>query len=403
MIRVSDSGYSPTGTALANIVAANPGALWLVGNEPDCIYQDNTLPQNYAQIYHDAYYFIKGLDPTARVAAGGIVQPTPLRIQYLEIVLDTYMSLYSETLPTDAWHIHTFILREVSCAVFPDSCWGCEIPPGITADHGMLYTLGDTDRLDIFQERIVQFRQWMRDRGYQKTPLIITEYGSLLPYYDPESLYYDLNGNPFDEARAKDFLYGTFDFMLTADDLGTGHPADENRLVQRWLWYSLDDTSSYGGALFEPVTLQPLQLGNDFEAYAGAVSPTADLFAVEIEQVGPIPFSPTDTVTITLRAQVSNVGNIAITHPITIRLEDSARVPIASDRAITGGLTGCAATGEVTVTWPNLPPGAHTVYAVVDPEGTVSESNEDNNEVEGTILVAAARIFLPLTLRAVGN
>ena len=158
MLHVRGSTYSPSGPTLAARIAANPGSLWLIGNDPDCIYQDNVLPQDYAQAYHDAYAFIKANDPTARVSAGGIVQPTPLRMQYLDIVLDTYGSLYGEPLPTDAWNMHTYILREASCAVYPDSCWGAEIPPGIGAESGMLYTLDDTDGLDIFQQRIAQFR-----------------------------------------------------------------------------------------------------------------------------------------------------------------------------------------------------------------------------------------------------
>ncbi|MCK4451870.1 MAG: hypothetical protein KAX26_14900, partial [Anaerolineae bacterium] len=333
MLRVSGSGYSPSGAILAGRIAANPGALWIIGNEPDCIYQDNVLPQEYAQAYHDAYSFIKMHDPAAHVTVGGIVQPTPLRMEYLDIVLNTYTALYGEPLPTDAWNIHTFILREASCTAYPDSCWGAGIPPGIAADHGILYALDDIDRLDIFQDRIVQFRQWMRDRGYRDTPLIITEYGTLLPYYDPGSLYYDSGGDPFNEARARDFMYGTFDFLLTASDPNLGYAADENRLVQRWLWYSLDD-ASYGGALFDPLTLDPMQLGTDFGAYTASISPTVDLFAVDVGQMEPVPYSPTSTVTVTLRARISNIGNVAITQPVSIRFLDGDEHQIGSDWVI---------------------------------------------------------------------
>lgn len=398
MLRVSGSGYSPSGATLADRIAANPGALWIVGNEPDCIYQDNTLPQEYAQAYHDAYSFIKVHDPTAHVSAGGIVQPTPLRMEYLDIVLDTYTSLYGEPLPTDAWNIHTFILREASCAVYPGDCWGAEIPPGITADHGVLYTLDDIDRLDIFQERIVQFRQWMQDRGYRDTPLIISEYGTVLPYYDPGSLYYDSRGEPFTEARARDFMYGTFDFMLSASDQNLGYAADENRLVQRWLWYSLDDTS-YGGALFDPLTLDPMQLGTDLGAYTASISPTVDLFAVSVEQMGFIPHSPTSTVTVTLQARISNVGNVVITQPVTARFLDGDGYPIGSDLVISETVAGCAGVKEITTTWSNVMPGAHTVRVIVDPGNELSEENEDNNEAYGTVLVAKEQIFLPLVTR----
>jgi hypothetical protein len=398
MLRVSGSGYSPSGVVLAGRIAANPGALWLIGNEPDCIYQDNVLPQEYAQVYHDAYTFIKGHDPAARVTVGGIVQPTPLRMEYLDIVLNTYTSLYGEPLPTDAWNIHTFILREASCVAYPDSCWGAEIPPGIAADHGMLYTLDDIDRLDIFQDRIVQFRQWMRDRGYRDTPLIISEYGTLLPYYDPGTLYYDSGGDPFDEARARDFMYGTFDFLLTASDPNLGYAADENRLVQRWLWYSLDDTS-YGGALFDPFTLASMQLGADFGAYTASISPTVDLFAVDVGQIGPVPHSPTSTVTITLQARISNIGNVAITQPVTARFLDDDGYQIGFDQVVSETIAGCAGVKEITMTWSNVTPGAHIVRVIVDPGNAVSEGNEDNNEAYGVVLVAKEQVFLPLVAR----
>jgi hypothetical protein len=400
-LRVSNGGYSPSGAALAERIAANPGALWLIGNEPDCIYQDNVLPQVYAQVYRDAYTFIKGLDPTAHVAVGGIVQPTPLRMQYLDTVLDTYASLYGEPLPTDAWNIHTFILREASCAPespYKDSCWGAEIPPGISVYHGMLYTLDDIDRQDVFQQRIVQFRQWMKERGYRDKPLIITEYGTLLPYYDPDSLYYDSQGHPFDEARTWDFMRGTFDFLRAASDPSVGYPADENRLVQRWLWYSLDDTS-YGGALFDPFTTATLTLGTNLGAYTSALAPGVDLLAVDVRQVGPVPYSPTSAATLTLQARVSNVGNVAIAQPVVVRFLDGEGYQIGADQVISGTVPGCAEVRWATVVWPNVAPGAHAVHVVVDPIGAIGEGNEANNEVYGVALVAKARVLMPLLVR----
>lgn len=399
MIHVRDSGYSPTGTLLASQIAANPGALWLIGNEPDCVYQDNVLPQKYAQLYHDAYAFIKSNDPTAQVAVGGIVQPTPLRMQYLDIVLNTYVISYGQSLPADAWAIHSFILREANCSVYRD-CWGAGIPPGITATVGIStpLDLDNTDNLSIFQQRVVQFRQWMRNRGYRHIPLLITEYGTLLPYYDPDSLYYDSQGRPFDEERAKVFMYGTFDFMLTAKDTTTGYPSDENRLVQRWIWYSLDD-AFYGGALFDYSTLQMQKLGAYFGDYTGSLSPAVDLFAASVGQVGPVPYSPANPVTLTLKARVSNVGNIPLNQPVTVRFVDDQGHQIGADQVISGALAGCAAVKDVAVIWPNVTPGAHVVRAIADPIGAVNEGNENNNEVYGTVWVAKHQIFLPSIAR----
>ena len=84
-------------------------------------------------------------------------------------------------MPVDVWNIHAFILNERSCTYFPDDCWGADVPPGIDAPEGMRYGVQDNDNLVIFKQFIVDFRQWMADRGYKERPLIITEYGVLMP------------------------------------------------------------------------------------------------------------------------------------------------------------------------------------------------------------------------------
>ena len=103
--------YWPTGPQLAAIVAANPGNLWLVGNEPDCPYQDSVGPERYAAIYHDAYQELKRLDPTAQVAIGGITQATPLRLRWLDRVWQEYQRCYGQPMPVDVWNVHAFVLR----------------------------------------------------------------------------------------------------------------------------------------------------------------------------------------------------------------------------------------------------------------------------------------------------
>jgi hypothetical protein len=92
------SGFTKTvGTA----ITANPGALWLVGNEPDRAGQDGLTPANYAMFYHDVYTFIKQRDAISRVAVGAMVQGTPLRLHYLTIMLGKYQQRYGVPLPTD--------------------------------------------------------------------------------------------------------------------------------------------------------------------------------------------------------------------------------------------------------------------------------------------------------------
>jgi len=89
-----------------------------------------STPDLYARAYHELYALLKSADPTAQVAVGGIVQATPLRLKYLDMIRQTYRQLYGAELPADLWNIHTFVLREEA-----DS-WGADLPPGIETAIG---------------------------------------------------------------------------------------------------------------------------------------------------------------------------------------------------------------------------------------------------------------------------
>ncbi len=136
MIRLqqtASAGYSfkPTASEIQQTATANPGSIWLIGNEPDRrTYQDELPPDLYAQAYHELYILLKETDPTARIAVGGIVQATPIRLKYLDMVLQAYRERYGAKLPADLWNIHTFVLREEA-----DS-WGADLPPGINTAIG---------------------------------------------------------------------------------------------------------------------------------------------------------------------------------------------------------------------------------------------------------------------------
>ncbi len=103
-------------------------------------------------------------------------------------------------------------------------------------------------------------------------PLWITEYGSLFPPIDPP-------GRPnyatvSDEDTAA-YMIDTFDFMLSAISDTTGFPADDNHLVQRWFWYSLNDHRySFGGSLFDPDNDKAITIvGEAFKAYTNRLVP----------------------------------------------------------------------------------------------------------------------------------
>jgi hypothetical protein len=242
---------------IAEVMAANPGALWLAGNEPDVMWQDNQTPEAYAQLYHQFYTFVKTLDPSAQIAIAGVSQVTPLRLQYLEAVLAAYERLYGQPMPVDVWNVHAFILREER-----DS-WGVSIPPGMDVDQGMLWEIEDHDDLDLFRQQIIDFRRWMVKQGQQDKPLIISEFGILMP-----SEY------GFSSERVARFMTETFDFLLTATDPEIGLETDDNRLVQGLTWYSLSDTLYPTSNLVDPNTGELTALGHTFAAYAAQLAET---------------------------------------------------------------------------------------------------------------------------------
>lgn len=391
IIRLRQTGpdsyaYSPSGHTLSATVASNPGALWLIGNEPDRRHwQDSLEPHVYAQAYHELYYLLKNLDPTAQIGAGGIVQPTPLRLQYLDMVLEAYYERYREPMPVDVWNIHAFILRERSCDYYPEDCWGAEIPPGIDVPEGMLYGIQDNDNIEIFKQNIERFRQWMAERGYQDCPLIITEFGvQMWPEYG------------FPPERVNAFMNAAFEYLMTVTST-VGYPADEYRLVQRWAWYSLTD-DNFNGWLFDPKTKARTVFGDNFARYTGRVIPVVNLAPAKVWTDPPRPFSDGDPITITLFVKVVNNGHIAIDAPTTVHFY--------GDEGLIGeqhipALDGCAASVVLSATWSAVFPGVHQVRVEVDGENRIAEGNELDNTLSTSILIASHYLYLPVVIKSI--
>jgi hypothetical protein len=224
LVRVTAQGYHPTLARIRIIAREDPGKIWILGNEPDVIWQDNVSPEAYARAYGQLYDTIKGADPTALIAVGGISQATPLRLKYLDRVLHAYQEIYGQPLPADWWTVHGYVLREQR------NSWGVEIPPGFQEDQGILYEIGDHGRLDYFEKQLRDFRDWMKRNGYQNAPLALTEFGILMP-----SEY------GFPPEFVTGYLKDTFTLLTELRDETTGYPGDDFHLVQRWAWFSLSD------------------------------------------------------------------------------------------------------------------------------------------------------------------
>lgn len=413
-------------TTVESALAANPGTLWIMGNEPDRDKQDGITPSEYARFYHDVYHFVKARDATARVAVAGVVESTPLRRRYLDMVLSAYQSAYGTAMPVDVWTVHGFILPE-------NYQWGASIPPGLEAfaAEGMQYTVSDHDSVTIFQQNLIDFRQWMADRGYRERPLLITEYGILLS---------PLHGFPY--SRVSAFMLSTFDFFRTATSATTGYSADGNRLVQGWSWFSLNyppynETTQQGqnGNLYEPDTAELLPLGADFGNYVNALPATSQVqLALSNLTVTPssVVLTPTlanstiplpeglaggaatagalytqdvVTPTLTLTGTLLNTGDAAgcqLTLQLYQRTPNGRTIPLEQQALAT--LAG-AGEHQFSFTWqlPQLTPGAHTLLlkAQADNAGIGLPVDVEEQQLHFNIYIAPLTntVHLPLINR----
>ena len=365
-----------TGTALIDSLRANPGALWIIGNEPDSIYNCTPImPDLYAELYHEFYPFIKTYDPAARVAIGAIVQPSPLRLEYLDKVLNHYQVLYGEKLPADLWNIHLYAIQERAGLA------GAGVPPDASSHVGWTYNWAQSVDINVLAQNLRAMRQWMVDRGERNKPLIITEFGQLIP--DDGS--YVLDGLRFTPEVSRDYLAGSISYFLTATDALVGYPADGNRLVQMWAWYSLYD-SQYGGSLITAPPTASLTLAG--QAYAQiavtVLTPTVDLYAVPLitPTIPPNSYGPA---AVSLTVMVDNHGNSLVTSiPIRFARYDYAAGQLLDSQDITLSqvLTRYAGVQpQVSTAWELAPATLYTLTCEVDPAHALNHIHRTNQRL----------------------
>jgi hypothetical protein len=384
-------GYVLDPDELGPMVDNHPGTLWMIGNEPDCIWQSNLLPEVYAHMYHELYTFIKGRDPTSQLAPGGIVQATPLRLAYLDRVLAEYDRVYGGLMPVDVWNIHNVIVNEQRGA------WGAEIPPGFDVEEGVVRSPGDADNMEIFEEQIVTFRRWMSDTGYGGYPLVIMEFGVLTVMGD-----YGMT-----EDRVKAFMTNSFEFLSTATDEKLGDPNDGYRLVQRWAWFSLDwpdydrilAPKGFNGGLFSPFTSQITGYG---QHYASLISDLAPLEHIDLSP-GAFVFPPeirtdgaTGPMTRTFELEIRNDGNVD-SGPFTVELAYDGPVSGVLDELVSN--VPPASSHWLNFTLVVQDEGQYRISVRIDSQDSVSESTECNNQVSGSIAFPPQLVFLPLIAR----
>ncbi len=306
-------------TLVGNVVRRNPGLLLVVGNEPDRPgLQDNDWPHEYARTYHDVYDFVKNLDPTAQIAVAGVVQPTPLRLYYLDKVLEEYQKRYGVKMPVDVWTVHAFILREIDPADAENEYenWGAGIPPGVydRKDLAIRYDVEDHGDIQIFKQNLIQFRKWMKWRGYRDKPLIVTEFGILMRPDYPAG-----DDRVYDHEFVREFMVDSFDFMRTAKDAEFGYPADGNRLVQSWAWFALnnvvdeENSGCCNGNLVNHDSGSVTPLGEDFAAYTAKYGSAKEYVDLALRSVSGAPLQiPSGSAgeRITVSYSLYNRGNL---------------------------------------------------------------------------------------------
>ncbi len=418
----------PSIDIIKRIVSQHPGNIWLVGNEIErrdwpygtpenplgSLGQGEILPEVYAVAYHEIYHAIKTADPTAKVANGSIIFPSPLRLEYLTQILDEYEKRYHTPMPVDVWQIHLYLIPEQR-----DS-WvgGADIPVGLDDQTGMFADFSAEEKVLLNKDfsyvpgLLRDFRGWMKDHGQQNKPLIISEMAVLMPDW--------IMPGEFTPIKIRDeFLYQALDFVFHETDPNLGYPLDDYRLVQSMWWWSFDMDYGYYTADGEfrqayngnlawsglgeprnaPNSMGISELGQYWAAYVAGVPDDINLRPIAVHPAAGLSHSG-EPVTVTVNLKIVNSGNVAVTTPFTVRFMKEGTSTILASATVNGRLEGCGEVYDSLYTpIPNLAPGMHTIRVIVDYGNQVPEVKEYDNDWVFTILVSGHHLRLPLLIR----
>lgn len=411
----------PSIPEIQQMVSLHPGHLWFVGQEIErrdwqteggnSDGKQEILPEVYARLYHEVYHAIKAVDPTAKVGNGSVILPSPLRLAYLTRMWDEYVRLYHTPMPVDVWQTHLYLLPEKRGA------WGADIPAGIDAQEGLF-------AFDSYEEMVLankdfshvpglvrEFRQWMKAHGQQNKPLLITEMAVSMP----DRI---LEGEFTAEKIRDEFMYPLLDYIFQTTDPDLGYPDDTYHLVQSmWWWsYNLDD-GSYPNGVYEqdynsnlvwsglgapdhaPYMKGLTDLGVFWRDYVYPIQAKPNLYPLTLD---PMTFFSTSgkAITPTIHLQVLNNGDVAANAPFTVTFRDYYSASIIDQIVINEVLEGC---GEKVRTagfqWPNLAPGFHKLWVIVDDGNAVAEGIEMDNTRVFEIFVSGFQLRLPMIIR----
>jgi hypothetical protein len=404
-LRMQNGVFNPPLSDITGKLAENPGALWLVGSEQEVRHPDsgdNTYPADYAAAYHEAYEFIKQRDPTAQVGIGGMSMATPGRLQYLDIAWDTYRSRYGRDMPVDVWNVHIYIFAERLYGTYENGhgkiALGTDPAIAIQSSGGNkdrcprddVYCLAEHDSVEIFKSQLIELRKWMKNRGQQDKPLIITEFSLL---YQPG--YADEFGAGWPPSRVNAYMNATTSWLNSYTDANLGYPQDNYRLVQQWAWYTTftrsgdsgyasnilksDYDTSYPAGSTDAYT----EVGVNYDNIVAGVGRSVNLKAAAA-QATQVADNSAD-----LRVTFFNNGSTSITRPFQVTFyADAALTQVIGAATVNPTIRGCARYPySAAVRWNNLAQGQHNFWVKVDSQNEIGETNEGDNVSSGAFTI----------------
>lgn len=427
-----------TDTGLGAWIDANPGLLWVIGNEPDrgpdpgslIRKQDDTFPDVYARAFHEAYTFIKERDPRAKVANAGLVGATPGRLQYLDMVWQAYLDEFDEPMPVDIWNMHLYILPEVNPSGMPNGIANVALgtdpslgkmesyppKPQNLCSLDNIYCFAEHDDLTVFTEQVIAMRQWMRDHGQRHKPLILSEFSILYPYQeDPGSCYIqDEFGNCFTPGRVVNHMQNTINYMESAVNPTLGNPLDRNRLIQQWAWFSVSNDPEVGNVSDLVVKNEAglytglSEVGIAYQSIAQARTTHVNLLFDSVSYLL-ANTNPSGTADVDLWVMVGNNGNTAVLEEFTVTFYSDAALTqiIGADTVAVPGVgepsvSGCAREKvQATTSWSDLGPGTHYYWVEIDSGETIAEdpvagAGKSDNVARGFVIVNPESSLVPL-------
>jgi hypothetical protein len=419
---------SLSNNGLGRLIDANPGALWIVGNEVDRFArQDDLMPDMYATAYHDVYHYIKSRDPSARVAVSGLVQVTPGRLQYLDKVLSAYRLKYGSGMPVDVWTFHAYIFaerKEVYNGKGGNPVWawianGTDPELAIKEPHEErplaerlalcaredYYCIKEHDDPALFEKQVVEMRRWMKINGYQNTPLILTEWSQLFWYIigaNGDCNIKDEDGNCFTPQRVTRFMERTLDYLDNATSQELGYPADRYRMVQQWAWYSMDPLSRDVNTDGNPsllVNWEGTALTQMGQKYKQRIAQAAGNPNLMVERVLGGAIAPGEDGK--LGVIIRNNGVKPTTQSFVVEFfSDEARTQKIGEAVVPAGLEGCAMQSIVAeTTWASRPAGVHRFWVSIDRAGAIAGDDPGDNTGQGVVIASNNQLRLPLVTR----